>query len=330
MVKLIDKYGRKINYLRISVTDRCNLRCIYCVPNKGFVFKEHEKILRYEEIIKIAQAAGFCGINKIRITGGEPLIKKNIIYLIDSLIRTKGINDFSLTTNGTLLNEYAKDLKKVGLKRINISLDTLNKEKYRLITGSDRLDEVWRGINEAIEMGFNPIKINVVAMKNINDDEILEFARLTRDNPLHIRFIEYIPMGNNDFKAKEGFISNDEVKVYCHNLGRWKEEFNSIDSSVSSTYRINGAKGTISFISPVTKPFCSHCSRLRLTSDGRLRLCLGSAEEINLMSLLRTDKFSFDKLKQSFVFAAALKPKGHCFNFEPCISAQKTMCQIGG
>jgi len=357
MKELIDQYGRKINYLRISVTDRCNLRCIYCMPETGIISKKFEEILTYEEILKIVQVGVSLGINKIRITGGEPLVRKNIVYLIGALSKIKGIDDFSLTTNGVLLTEYAKDLKKIGLKRINISLDTLNREKYKFITRTDNLNKVLEGINKSLKLGLKPVKINVVVMKDINNDEIIEFAKLTLKEPLHIRFIEFMPIGPMIQDWRDKFISNNKVKDYCQNLGKLEEIYpghiielnknknwnsyvinctqtdnrcNNANTSISSSYRFKNAKGTISFISPVSKPFCSKCCRLRLSSDGKLRLCLGSPKEINLISLIRSNQFSFDCLKQVFVFAVTLKPKKHCFNSEFYISNQKTMCQIGG
>jgi len=331
MKQLIDQYGRKINYLRISVTDRCNLKCIYCSPNSNILFKHRKDILTYEEIIKIVQVAVSLGINKIRITGGEPLVRKNIDYLISTLSKINGIDDISLTTNGIFLEEYAENLQKAGLKRINISLDTLKKEKYKLITGTDSLNKVLAGINKALTIGLNPVKINVVVMKGINDNEVVDFAKLTLKEPLHIRFIELMPIGSTLQNWKERFISNDEVK-------------NLVDSVFA---RAKNTKGTISFISPVTKPFCHNCSRLRLTSDGKLRLCLGSSQEINLIPIIRPaerDKFSFDDLKHAFISAVRLKPKSHNFNYvsnENITTSQIaeefsflegniSMCQIGG
>lgn len=330
MKELIDQYGRKIDYLRISVTDRCNLRCIYCMPESGIISKKPEEILTYEEILKIVQAAISCGINKIRVTGGEPLVRKNIVCLIDTLAKIKEINDLSLTTNGILLNEYVEDLKKIGLKRINISLDTLNREKYKFITRTDGLNKVLEGINKSLEVGLNPVKINVVLMKGMNDDEIIEFAKLTFSNPLRIRFIEFMPIGNSNSWTKDKFISNNEVKDCCQNLGEIEEQEGTLNANISSSYRFKGAKGTISFISPVSRPFCSKCSRLRLTSDGKLRLCLGSSEEINLISIVRNNQFSPDNLRQVFDFAINSKPKGHYFNLESYVPNQETMCQIGG
>lgn len=338
---LIDRYGRKINYLRISVTDRCNLRCIYCMPNLGITHKEPHEILTYEEILMIVKVATSCGINKVRVTGGEPLIRKNIIYLINALTKIKNINDISLTTNGILLDVYAKDLKRAGLKRINIGLDSLDRKKYNLITGKDALNRVLEGINKALKMGFNPIKINVVVMKGINDDEVIEFARLTLKEPYHVRFIELMPIGENCLEMKDKFISNDEVRIYCQSLGELQEEKNLSNSNVSSSYRFKNAKGVISFISPISKPFCFKCSRLRLTSDGKLRLCLDSETEIDFIKIIRSENFSNDKLKEAFNLAISLKPKEHHFNaiftnykdlmnFIPSDRPHRVMCRIGG
>ncbi|MFN3966634.1 MAG: GTP 3',8-cyclase MoaA [Endomicrobiia bacterium] len=329
MKELIDQYGRKINYLRISVTDRCNLRCIYCMPDSGIISNRHEEILTYEEILKIVQGAVLWGINKIRITGGEPLVRKNIVYLIGALAKIEGINDLSLTTNGVLLEEYCEDLKKIGLKRINISLDTLNRQKYKIITGTDALNKVYKGIKKVLQIGLNPVKINVVVMRGINDDEIVEFAKLTYDEPLHIRFIELMPVCNIRQNWRDKFIPNSEVKKYCQNLDKL-EQINNFDNNVSVSYRFKNAKGTISFISPVSDPFCSKCCRLRLTSDGKLRLCLGSPKEIDLKSIVRNNQSTTDDFRQIFNFAVGLKPKGHCFNSVSYSYLQETMCQIGG
>lgn len=336
MVKLVDRYGRRISYLRISVTDRCNLRCLYCQPDLNIISKKRQEILNYEEIIKIVQTVVPLGINKIRITGGEPLIRKNIVDLINSLTKIKSVKDVSLTTNGVFLSEYVQDLKKAGLKRINVSLDTLEKEKYKLITGVDALNKVLDGIKKALQVGLNPVKINVVVMKGINDDEVIEFAKLTLTEPYHVRFIELMPVNQIITTwLKERFVSNIEVKKYCQILGRLQKVEQS-DDSISSIYRFKNAKGTVSFISPISEPFCYRCSRLRLTCEGRLRLCLGSSEEINLMPIIRSTTYSqvtADRIKQVFKLAVSLKPKEHCFNFGFNITnivEQTTMCQIGG
>jgi cyclic pyranopterin phosphate synthase len=342
MKKLIDQYARNINYLRISVTDRCNLKCIYCLPNSNIIYKHHKEILTYEEILKIVQVSVSLGINKIRITGGEPLVRENIVYLIGALSEIKGIDDLSLTTNGILLDEYVKDLKKVGLKRINISLDTLKREKYKFITGVDGLSKVLESINKSLKIGLNPVKINIVVMKGINEDEIVEFAKLSFKEPLHLRFIELMPLNMTIQDWEKKFIPNNKVKDYCQNLGELEEVGNISYGSTSLNYRYRNAKGTISFISPISSPFCSKCSRLRVTSCGKLRLCLGSPEEIDLISIIRNNQFSFDALRQAFILAVNSKPGSHRFNHltfsvitneNEAISFLKrdlSMCQIGG
>lgn len=329
MKSLVDQHGRKIDYLRISITDRCNLRCIYCMPESGVAHKSHEEILTYAEIMKIVVAASYCGIKKVRITGGEPLVRKDVVDLVAAIAKTANINDFSLTTNGMLLGEYAEELKNAGLRRINISLDSLVREKCEMITRRDALNKVVEGIDAALRVGLGPVKINVVVIRGVNDDEIAEFAKLTCDKPLHVRFIEFMPIGDNSIWGMEKFIPNDEVKNLCRELGELKEEGSQPNGNTSS-YRLGKAKGTISFISPISSPFCGGCGRLRLTSDGKLRLCLGSAEEIDLLSIVRNSKFSSEHLIEAFERAAILKPKGHRFNCAPHISGKKTMCQIGG
>jgi cyclic pyranopterin phosphate synthase len=278
-----------------------------------------KKTLTSSEILKVAQEFVSCGISKIKITGGEPLLRKDIVYLVSALTKIKGVKDISLTTNGVLLSEYAEDLKKAGLKRINISLDTLVREKYKFITQTDALYRVLEGIDAALRVGLEPVKINVVVMNGINADEIIKFAQLIYTKPLHIRFIEFMPLGNNNFWTKDKFIPNSKVKNYCESIGELIVE--------SSSYRFKYAKGSLNFISPISKPFCSQCSKLRLTYDGKLIPCLASDIEIDLMPYLRNNHSS-PNLKELFYLALNLKPKGHNFGFAP--PNKRAMSQIGG
>ncbi len=330
MKSLVDQHGRKIDYLRISITDRCNLRCIYCMPESGVAHKSHEEILTYAEIMKIVEAASHCGIKKVRITGGEPLVRKDVVDLVAAIAKTANINDFSLTTNGMLLTDYATQLKEAGLKRINISLDSLIKEKFEVVTRRDSLAKVMDGIGVALGLGFDPIKINVVVIKGINDDEIEDFARLTYNRNLHVRFIEFMPIGDDSIWGMERFLPNSDVKRICAELGELTPLHGSKGSANVSSYRIGNAQGTISFISPISSPFCAACNRLRLTSDGKIRLCLGFPQEIDLLPLLRGENFKPQILIDAFEEAARLKPNGHHFNRVDYVSNHKTMCQIGG
>lgn len=320
--RLIDSFNRKIDYLRISVTDRCNLRCIYCMPRDGIDWVNHYKILSYEEIIWLVKYATEIGMCKIRITGGEPLVRKDVVNLIRRLSEIDDIMDLSMTTNGTLLSKYAKELKHAGLKRVNISLDTLNREKYRKITGGGRIEDVWHGIEKAQDAGLQPIKINVVIMRGINDMEIENFAELTMDNPYYIiRFIEFMSISKRWEKRR--FVSISEVK------NRIKSLF-SIDSVPGSGpayyYKLNGAIGALGFISPLSENFCSNCNRLRLTSDGKLRSCLFSDTEVDVRPVLRNDPTP-EGIKDLFV--AAIKNKQIRHNI-PLVAPNLDMSQIGG
>jgi len=273
---LRDRYGRKIDYLRISVTDRCNLRCVYCMPESGVIPKNPRELLSFEEIEEVARAAISLGINKIRITGGEPLVRRDLVSLIGNL----SISDLSITTNGTFLEDYAQGLKEAGLHRVNISLDTLKEEKYEFITRSGRLPEALRGIEIALQVGLSPVKINVVVMRGINDDEIVDFVKLSYDKPVSVRFIEFMPFGRNLFWGEERFIPMSEVKARCQSFAELLPTNGLPGSGPARYYRIKGGRGTMGFISPLSSPFCSRCNRLRLTSEGKLRPCLYSEKQI--------------------------------------------------
>lgn len=274
---MIDQYGRNINYLRISVTELCNLRCKYCMPEEGISKRNHEEMLRMEETIAAAKAAVSLGIDKIRITGGEPLVKKNIISLCREIGAIDGVRELCITTNGTLLAQYAKELKAVGVNRLNISLDTLDPEKYREITRVGELQDALDGIEAALAAGYEKTKINVVLMGGFNDDEIVDFVNLTKDNPLEVRFIELMPIGGGLEFDKAGFISCQEV------LNR-VPELESMDEveGVANLYRLPGAKGRVGLIRPISCEFCDSCNKIRLTADGMLKPCLHSGEEISI------------------------------------------------
>jgi cyclic pyranopterin phosphate synthase len=286
---MLDKYNRDINYLRVSVTDRCNLRCMYCMPKEGLSQIGHDDILRYEEISRIIRVAVNTGIKKIRITGGEPLVRRGVVDFITSLKTIPALRDISLTTNGTLLETFAGKLFHAGVRRINISLDSLNHQKYAHITRGGDLNTVLRGIDEVRRIGFSPIKINIVAIKEFNDDEILDFAKLTIHNPYQIRFIELMSLGKADLNGDSRYLSSDVIKERIHqtyNLESVDGSRNQIDGP-ARIFRIPGGAGEIGFISPVSHQFCHSCNRLRLTANGHLRACLLSDEEIDLKSALR-------------------------------------------
>lgn len=319
---MIDSYGRNINYLRISVTDRCNLRCIYCMPEQGIKYKKHEEILRFEEIIKIVRIAEKLGINKIRYTGGEPLVMKDIDKLIYETSRLKGIEDIAITTNGILLNNMAGTLKKAGLKRVNISLDTLDREKFKNITRGGKLEDVLESIYKCLSLGLKPVKINTVLMKGINDTEFNDFINLIREIPVEVRFIELMPIGEGTKLYEESKISFKEILDLHPELVPIENE----KSSTAQLYKLEGAAGKIGFISPVSCKFCSDCNKIRLTSTGNIKPCLHSKEEINLKEYLNNEERLTDVLKAAILG----KPEEHHLEEEQASRSDRLMHQIGG
>jgi GTP 3',8-cyclase len=330
---MLDNYQRDINYLRISITDRCNLRCRYCMPKEGLSQIGHDDILRYEEILRVVRIAVSLGVAKVRITGGEPLVRRGIVPFVTALKGVEGITDLSLTTNGILLERCAADLFQVGIRRINVSLDSLNPLKYHDITRGGSLADVLRGIAAVYEQGFSPIKINVVAIKGFNDDEILDFARLTLENPYQIRFIELMPLGHPGRDNLGKYLASEAIKGTItdkYSLSPVNGEREKMDGP-AKMFRIEGGRGEIGFISPVSHHFCHLCNRLRLTADGKLRACLLSDEEIDLKTALRrgcTDNSLEALIKE----AIAGKPRKHTVQFDDqflrkCV---KNMSAIGG
>ena len=325
---LIDRFDRRINYLRISLTDRCNLRCIYCMPPEGERKLRHRDILRYEELLRIARIAIKLGINKIRLTGGEPLVRKGIQEFIPMLMALNGLDDVSLTTNGVCLKDNLEILKAAGIKRINVSLDSLKRLNFKLITRFDYFNEVWEGIEKARDMGFYPIKINIVIMKGINDNEVLDFARLAIDQPYHIRFIEYMPIGLDS--KNPDFISNSGIKnTLVNNLGPMLPVLQGKYDGPAKRFKFHGGKGEIGFISAISSSFCSDCNRLRLTADGKILPCLLSNIETDIREPLRRGCLD-EELIKVFQDAVHLKPKSHPMNLEGHQRVHRKMCSIGG
>ena len=320
---MIDNLGRNINYLRVSVTDLCNLRCQYCMPSEGIRKMKHDQILTLEEIFQVVKAAVELGINKVRLTGGEPLVRKGIIQLIERIANLPGIKDLALTTNGVLLKEYAKDLKNAGLKRVNISLDTLNEEKYRQITRGGSISEVLNGIEAAVNAGLQPIKLNTVVIGGFNDNEIVEFAELTTEG-FDVRFIELMPIGQASGWAKSNFVSNGIIKDKLSDL---IPVYDSDKSSPARYYQLPGAAGKIGFINPISSHFCKYCNRIRLTADGRLKPCLHSNQEIDIKSILRNNQTD---LKETISHAILAKPNQHTLNEINHQPITRDMVQIGG
>jgi len=278
---MLDRFGREISYLRLSVTDLCNLRCRYCMPEEGVQKKDHAAMLTEDEMILAVEAAASLGIKKLRITGGEPLVKKNILSICRRAAAVPGIEETCITTNGVRLPELAAPLREAGVKRLNISLDTLKEEKYAAITRCGRLSEALAGIHAALEAGFDKIKLNAVLIGGFNDDEIASLAELTLKYPLDMRFIELMPMGENGF-GKEAYLPYTAVLDALPELEPVGEQ-----EGVAKLYRLPGAKGNVGLISPVSAHFCGSCDRLRLTADGKLKPCLHSAAEYPIKGLDR-------------------------------------------
>lgn len=323
---MIDKYGRSIDYLRISITDRCNLRCIYCMPPQGVTFKPHSSILRYEEIIKIVEVGTELGIKKVRITGGEPLVRQGVVDLIKELRKISALEDITMTTNGVLLPKYAFALKRAGLSRVNISLDSLNPDTYKTITRRGEFSQAIEGIKAALEVGLSPVKINTVVMKGLNDSELESFVELTKDKDLHVRFIEYMPMGETSLLSGNYYVSLNEFKEKIINkMGMVPVDIKN--NGPSKDFKVPGARGTVGFITAISHNFCSTCNRMRLTADGFLRPCLASDVEVNMRD--EDGKISTEGVREKFEKTLLFKPISHNFyknNFFP----KKNMSQIGG
>lgn len=319
---MTDRYGRKIDYLRVSVTDRCNLRCRYCMPEEGIIDKKcHNEMLTLEEIYQVIKVCASLGVIKVRITGGEPLTRRGITGLIHKINNIEGIEDIAMTTNGILLKNYAKELKEAGLRRVNVSLDTMKEEKYRHITRFGCLKDVLEGIDEAKRVGLLPLKINIVLIGGFNDDEIEDFVKLTINEDIQVRFIELMPIGQASSWARENFVPNTLV------LDRFKDLIpipREDKSSPAKYYKLPGAKGMIGLINPISHQFCSNCNRLRLTADGKIKPCLHSNQEIDVKESLK----SGENLKETIIKAILAKPQEHHLNDGESI--ERDMIRIGG
>ncbi len=323
MAELFDSFQRGINYLRVSVTDRCNLRCIYCMSSEGIPLIPHSDLLSYEEICAVVRAAAGLGIMKVRLTGGEPLVRSELPGLIRMLTQIKGIDEISLTTNGALLKKYALELKQAGLKRVNVSLDTLRANRFQYIARLGRLSDVLDGIEAAMVADLQPVKINMVVMRGINDDEVIDFANMTRREGWHVRFIELMP-----FTELTEFVPSGELRQRIELLGALEPCRPKTGNGPARYFRLPGARGTIGFISPMTEPFCSSCNRIRLTSCGRLCPCLLSDDGIDLKEALRGNA-SIEEIKQLIVEAVAFKPEHHRLT-DAAVLVKRRMHRIGG
>jgi len=323
-----DTYFRSIDYLRISITDRCNLRCVYCMPEEGVTPCSHDDVLRYEEIERVARAAAALGVRKIRLTGGEPLVRLGVVELVRALARIPGIEDLAMTTNAMLLRRYAAPLAEAGLRRVNVSLDTLRPERFRAITRWGDLDTALDGIAAAFEAGLEPVKINTVVMRGQNDDEVVALARKTLEARWHVRYIEWMPVGDaaRDWRAR--VVTTAEIRAQIEaELGPLVPAKVG-GAGPARTFKLPDALGTLGFISAVSEHFCASCNRLRLTADGKLRPCLLAADEIDLRAPLRQGASQADiqALLQEAIHA---KPRGH--HLADCAQVRdRAMAQIGG
>ena len=328
---LVDPFGRKITYLRISVTDRCNLRCVYCMPPEGVVWKPHATIMRFEEIFQVVELAARHGVSEIRITGGEPLIRQGLPDLVRMIAAVPGIQDISLTTNGLLLDKLALPLAEAGLNRINLSLDTLNPEKFYRITRGGSFDKVWRGLEAASAAGLAPLKINAVALKGVNDDEILDLARLSLQHAWQIRFIELMPIKNQAPWGEafpppsDCYLSVQAILEILKPLGIEPAGEKAAGNGPAQQYAIPGAAGTLGIISALGDQFCLTCNRLRLTADGFLRPCLMNDGEVYILGAIRSGEPLLPLLLQ----AVNNKPPRHELDQGRSPSG-RTMTQIGG
>ncbi|MCS6964103.1 GTP 3',8-cyclase MoaA [Thermoflexus sp.] len=325
---VIDQFGRHIRYLRISLTDRCNLRCVYCMPEK-MVFLPREELLTDEELIRLVRLFAELGFDKIRLTGGEPTVRPHLVELVTRMAAFPGIREISMTTNGLRLKALAEPLARAGLKRVNVSLDTLDPEKFRRITRWGHLEEVWEGILAAEAAGLTPIKLNAVVVRGYNDQDIPDLAALTLTRPWQVRFIEVMPFADVAPFAQQAIVSTAEmIQILEGEFGPLEPVNDGRLDGEARVYRIRGAVGSVGFISPVSEPFCAQCNRVRLTAEGRLRLCLLRDDEVDLREPLRAGA-SDEELKALIRAAIWRKPWGHGLP-EGVIPMARVMSQIGG
>ncbi|MDQ3539914.1 MAG: GTP 3',8-cyclase MoaA [Chloroflexota bacterium] len=323
-----DAFGRRMNYLRISLTDRCNFRCLYCMPAIGMKFQPRAEMLTDDELIRVVGLCAQLGFTKLRLTGGEPTIRPHLVDIIREMKAFDGIEELSMTTNALLLGRIAGDLKSAGLDRVNISIDTLDPVKFKMMTRGGRFDLVWQGIEAAEAAGMTPIKLNTVVVRDQNDADVGEMARLTIERDWQVRFLEIMPMEGVGVVYDAGLVTSEETK------SRLEAEFGELEpvsadpSDPARTWRIPGARGTIGFISPISAPFCESCNRVRLTADGNLRLCLLRPDEVNLRDMMR-DGATDDEMLQRVRSGVWRKPWGHRVG-EGERNTIRGMSQIGG
>ena len=323
-----DQYGRDLTDLRISLTDRCNLRCVYCMPAEGIDFRPSEELLQDDELLLLVRVAGELGVRKVRLTGGEPTVRPGLVRLVREISRTPGIEDIGLTTNGLLLDRLAGPLAEAGLRRVNVSLDTLDAAKFAAITRGGRVEQVTAGIAAAEAAGLVPIKINAVIVRGFNDADVVPLAALTLTRPWEVRFIEMMPFSTVGDFAEAGVVKSEETMAKIESALGALTAVDLSGDDPARTYRLPRAAGTLGFISPVSNPFCAKCGRLRLTADGRLRLCLLRDDEVDLLTPLRAGA-SYDQVKEIFRAGAFRRPFGHALA-EQMYPQARAMIQIGG
>jgi len=326
---LVDAFRRPITYLRVSVTDRCNLRCVYCMPEAGLPWIPKPDVLTFEEITSIVRAAASIGVRSIRLTGGEPLIRRDLDQLVAMVAAVPGIDDIALSTNGLLLEQQAPALAAAGLRRVNVSLDTLHEDRFTAIARRPGLDRVLAGIDAAIAHGLGPVKINCVVMRGANDDELEAFARMTRERAVHVRFIEVMPVHDNAGMQKDAWVSSDEVLARLGALGELRPVPNPHGNGPARTFAYENAPGTVGVISPLAHDYCETCNRVRLSADGRLKLCLFGDNMIDLRTPLREGRGEtaiVDILRASM----HVKPERHHLQLGETASMMRAFSEIGG
>ncbi len=325
---LMDAFNRRVTYLRLSVTDRCNLNCCYCAPSRPKLVPL-DGLMSFEEMLRVVKIGVELGITKVRLTGGEPLCRQDIISFVAQLCRIPQLKDVGLTTNGVNLQRMAAGLKQAGMKRINISLDTLDAAKFERITGKNYWDKVWNGIMTAHDLGFAPIKINTVVMRDVNDDEVVDLARLTLKYPFHVRFIEYMPIGTDPRGAQGYFVSGQSLKKRLMKVGELIPLVRGENDGPARRFRFADAPGEIGFISSMSDHFCDRCNRMRLTARGFLRPCLLADDQVDLGSSLRRADCD-ETLKNLFCRALSMKKGEHGLNFHGADALKTKMVSIGG
>jgi len=324
----LDRFGRNIHYLRISLTDHCNLRCVYCMP-EDMTFRPNAELLQDDELLRLVNVFARLGFDKIRLTGGEPTVRANVVDLVRQMAAVPGIQSLSMTTNGVLLEKLARPLKEAGLERVNVSLDTVDAERFKRITRWGRLEQVWAGIQAAEEAGLTPVKINAVVVRGFNDGDVTDLARLTLEHNWQVRFIEMMPFGGDTAFQQQQVVSDAEIRARIEaELGPLELQGGGRLDGEARIYRLPGAPGELGFISSVTLPFCASCSRARLTADGKLRLCLLRDKELDLLTPLRQGATD-EELRQLVVAGIWVKPWGHGLA-DGEVATNRVMSEIGG